>query len=75
MRQNGEKAAAKAPFPTFAQPLQYALQLPAAKDFTHAVAASPLRSADTRLQTTIELCTAAIQIPAAKPDFDAKAEK
>ena len=56
----------------------------AAKDtsITQAAAAArnlntsiPLRSADTRLQDTIELCTAATQVAAPKPYLDAKAEK
>ena len=66
------------------QPLQYDLQSSAAKDnsITHAAAAAsnleaatPMRSAETELQITIELSATASEIAAPKPDLDAKAEK
>ena len=42
---------------------------------THLDAAITMRFADTALQNTIQLRTAAQDITAAKPDLDAKAEK
>ena len=66
------------------QPLQYDLQSSAAKDnsITHAAAAAsnleaatPMRSAETELQITIELSATASGMAAPKPDLDAKAEK
>ena len=66
------------------QPLQYDLQSSAAKDnsITHAAAAAsnleaatPMRSAETELQITIELSATASEIATPKPDLDAKAEK
>ena len=66
------------------QPLQYDLQSSAAKDnsITHAAAApsnldaaTPMRSAETELQNTIELRAMASEIAAPKPDLDAKAKK
>ena len=52
------------------------------KNITHAAAARSnldaaitMRSAETELQHTIELCAAASEIAAPKPDLDAKAEK
>ena len=66
------------------QPLQYDLQSSAAKDnsITHAAAAAsnleaatPMRSAETELQITIELSATASEIAAPKPDLDAKAKK
>ena len=66
-------------------PLQYDLRSSAAKDnnsITHAAAAPsnldaaiPMRSAETELQNTIELCAMVSKIAAPKPDLDAKAEK
>ena len=59
------------------QPLQYDLQSSAAKDnsITHAAAApsnldaaTPMRSAETELQNTIELRAMASEIAAPKPD-------
>ena len=59
------------------QPLQYDLQSSAAKDnsITHAAAAAsnleaatPMRSAETELQITIELSATASEIAAPKPD-------
>ena len=59
------------------QPLQYDLRSPAAKDnsITHAAvarsnldAAITMRSAETELQSTIELCATASEIAAPKPD-------
>ena len=64
--------------------LQYDLRISAAKDtsISHAAAAVrnldaaiPLRSADTRLQNTIELHRTATQTAAPKPDLKAQAEK
>ena len=84
MRQNGKKSAAKAPLPTFLQPLQYDLQLSAAKDksITPAAAAArnlntaiPLRSANTELQSTIELRRKATQIAAPKPGSQRQSRK
>jgi hypothetical protein len=69
--------ASKAPFATSLQPLEYDLRFSAAKDnsTTRAAvaarslyAAIPLRSADTELQSTIELRAEATQIAAPKPD-------
>ena len=66
------------------QPLQYDLRSPAAKDnsITHAAtawsnldAAITMRSAETELQSTIELRATASEIVAPKPDLDARAEK
>ena len=66
------------------QPLQYDLQSSAAKDnsITHAAAAAsnleaatPMRSAETELQITIELSATASEIAAPKLDLDAKATK
>ena len=66
------------------QPLQYDLRSSAAKDnsITHAAAApsnldaaTPMRSAVTQLQNTIELRATASETAAPKPDFDAKAKK
>ena len=63
-------------------PLQYDLRSSAAKDnsITHAAAAPsnldaaiPMRSAETELQNTIELCAMVSEIAAPKPDLDAKA--
>ena len=60
------------------QPLQYDLQSSAAKDnsITHAAAApsnldaaTPMRSAETELQNTIELRAMASEIAAPKPDL------
>ena len=65
-------------------PLQYDLRSSAAKDssITHAAAAPsnldaaiPMRSAETELQNTVELCAMVSEIAAPKPDLDAKAEK
>ena len=66
------------------QPLQYDLQSSAAKDnsITHAAAAAsnleaatPMRSAETELQITIELSATALEIAVPKPqkkdDFEA----
>ena len=64
------------------QPFQYDLRSSAAKDssITHAAAAPsnldaaiPMRSAETELQNTIELCAMVSEIAAPKPDLDAKA--
>jgi len=66
------------------QPLQDDLRDPAAQDnsITHAAAApsnldaaTTMRSADTALQSTIELRAPASEIAAPKPDLDAKAKK
>ena len=66
------------------QPFQYDLRSSAAKDnsITHAAvaprnldAATTMRFADTPLQNTMALRTAAKDIAAPKPDLDAKAEK
>ena len=66
------------------QPLQYNVQLSAAKDnsITHAAtapsnldAATTMRSAETELQNTIELRATASEIAAPKPNLDAKSEK
>ena len=66
------------------QPLQYDLRSPAAKDnsITHAAeagsnldAAITMRSAETELQSTIELRATASEIVAPKPDLDARAKK
>ena len=66
------------------QPLQYDLQSSAAKDnsITHAAAApsnldaaTPMRSAETELQNTIELRAMASEIAAPKPDLNAKVKK
>ena len=66
------------------QPFQWDLRCTAAKDnsITHAAvaptnldAATPMRFADTALQNTIQLRTAAQDITAPKPALDAKAEK
>ena len=66
------------------QPLQYDLRDPAAKDnsITNAVtarsnldAAITMRSAETELQSTIELRATASEIVAPKPDLDARAKK
>ena len=66
------------------QPLQYDLQCSAAKDnsITHAAAApsnldaaTTMRSAETELQNTKELCATASETVAPKPDFDAKAKQ
>ena len=67
------------------QPLQYYLRDPAAKDnnITHAVAApsnldaaTTMRSAETELQSTIDLRATASEIAAPKPeDLDAKDKK
>ena len=66
------------------QPLQYDLRSPAAKDnsITHAATARSnldtaitMRSAETELQTTIELRATASEIVAPKPDLDARAKK
>ena len=63
------------------QPLHYDLRCPAAKDNSIAPAAvAPsnldaaitMRSADTELQSTIELRATALEIAAPKPDLDAK---
>ena len=68
----------------FMQPLQYDLKSPAAKDnsITHAAvarsnldAAITMRSAETELQSTIELRATASEIAAPKPDLDARAKK
>ena len=68
----------------FMQPLQYDLRSPAAKDnsITHAAtawsnldAAITMRSAETELQSTIELRATASEIVAPKPDLDARAKK
>ena len=65
------------------QPLHYDLQCPAAKDnsITHAAAAPSnldaaitMRSAETKLQNTIELRATASEIAAPKQDLDAKAK-
>ena len=69
---------------TFVQPFQWDLRCSAAKgtSITHAAvaprnldAATTMRFADTTLQNTIQLRTAAQDITAPKPDLDAKAEK
>ena len=66
------------------KPLQYDLQCSAAKDnsITHAAAApsnldaaTTMRSAETELQSTKELCATASETAAPKPDFDAKAKQ
>ena len=66
------------------QPPQSDLRCPAPKDnsITHAGAApsnldaaSTMRSAETKLQKTIELHATASEIAAPKPDLDAKAKK
>ena len=66
------------------QPLQYDLRCSAAKgnSITHAAAAPSnldaaitMRSAETELQSTIELRAAVSESSAPKPDLDAKAEK
>ena len=60
------------------QPFQWDLRCSAAKDtsITHAaMAPRNLDAADTALQNTIQLRTAAQDITALKPDLDAKAEK
>ena len=66
------------------QPLQYDLRCSAAKDnsITHAAAApgnldaaTTMRSAETELQSTIELRATVSEIAPPKPDLDAKAEK
>ena len=67
------------------QPLQYDLEISAAKEnsITHAAAAPsnldaaiPVRSAETELQNAIELRATVSEIAAPKPeDLDAKAEK
>ena len=66
------------------QPFQYDLRSSAAKDnsITHAAAApsnldaaTTMRSAETELQSTIELRAMASEIAAPKPDLDAKAKK
>ena len=65
------------------QPFQYDLRSSAAKDnITHAAAApsnldaaTTMRSAETELQSTIELRAMASEIAAPKPDLDAKATK
>ena len=63
------------------QPLHYDLRCPAAKDdiITHAAvapsnldAAITIRSADTELQSTLELRAKALEIAAPKPDLEAK---
>ena len=68
----------------FMQPLQYDLRSPAAKDnsITNAAtarsnldAAITMRSAETELQNTIELCATASEIVAPKPDLDVRAKK
>ena len=68
----------------FMQRLQYDLRSPAAKDnsITHAAvarsnldAAITMRSAETELQSTIELRATASEIAAPKPDLDARAKK
>ena len=68
----------------FMQPLQYDLRSPAAKDnsITNAAtarsnldAAITMRSAETELQSTIELRATASEIVAPKPDLDARAKK
>ena len=66
------------------QPLQYDLQSSAAKDnsITHAAAAAsnleaatPMRSAETELQITIELSATASEIAAPKPDGSRRQSK
>ena len=66
------------------QPLQCDLQSSAAKDnsitlaaaaASNLEAATPMRSAETELQITIELSATASEIAAPKPDLDAKAKK
>ena len=66
------------------QPLQYDSRSPAAKDksITHAAkagsnldAAITMRSANTELQSAIEIRATRSEIAAPKPDLDAKAEK
>ena len=66
------------------QPFQYDLRSSAAKDnsITHAAAApsnrdaaTPMRSAETELQNTIELRALASEIAAPKPDLGANAKK
>ena len=68
----------------FMQPLQYDLRSPAAKDNSimnaatarsNLDAAIAMRSAETELQTTIELRATASEIVAPKPDLDARAKK
>ena len=81
---NWESSKKKCCWGTFHQPFPYDSQLTAAKDnsITHAAAAAsnleaatPMRSAETELQNTIELCAMVSEIAAPKPDLDAKAEK
>ena len=66
------------------QPLQYDLRSRAAKDHSITNAATArsnldtaitMRSAETELQSTIELRTTASEIVAPKPDLDARAKK
>ena len=66
------------------QPFEYDLRSSTAKDnsITHAAAApsnldaaTTMRSAETELQSTIELRATASEIVAPKPDLDARAKK
>ena len=68
----------------FMQPLQYDLRSPTAKDtsITNAAtarrnlgAAITMRSAETELQTTLEIRATASEIVAPKSDLDARAKK
>ena len=79
-----QKIDCKITIATFMQPFPWDLRCSAAKDnsITHAAvaprhldAATPMRFADSALQNTIQLRTAAQDITAPKPDLDAKAEK
>ena len=82
-----KKFAAFSPFTRLTLPSPFDLRLPAAKrnSITHAAAARsnldaaiPLRSADTELQNTIELCTTQIAVILQlqnRMDLDAKARK
>ena len=79
-----QKIDCKITIATFMQPFHLDLRCSAAKHntITHAAvaprnldAATPMRFADTALQNTIQLRTAAQDITAPKPDLDAEAEK
>ena len=79
-----KKSAAKAPFATLMQLLQYDLRFSAAKhkSIPRAAAAArnldaaiPLRSANTELQIQTEWRTTATEMAAPKPDLDAQTEK
>ena len=79
-----EKICGQITMAAFMQPLQYDLRSRAAKDnsITNAAtarsnldAAITMRSAETELQSTIELRATASEIVAPKPDLDARAKK